>query len=81
MKHVKTFENIDAYMDNGGTEDEYLESPEYFVETYYNGNYDQLGDMLATFREQGRMKEVIGYMEETMSQEDVNDLKNWMLQN
>lgn len=81
MKHVKTFENIDAYIDAGGTEDEYLESPEYFVETYYNGQYGQLGDMLVMFRSSRKMGELIQYMEETMPQKDVNDLKNWMLQN
>lgn len=81
MKHVKTFEDIDAYIEAGGTEDEYLESPEYFIETYYNGNYSQLHDMLATFREQGKMSELIQYMEETMDSSDANDLKNWMLQN
>jgi len=81
MKHVKTFENIDAYIDAGGTEDGYLESPEYFIETYYNGQYGQLGTMLAMFREQSRMKELVQYMEETMDSSDANDLKNWMLEN
>ena len=82
MKHVKTFENnIDAFIENGGTEDEYLESPEYFIETYINGQYGQLGDMLAMFRQQNRMGELIQYMEEFMDSSSANDLKNWMLEN
>ncbi len=81
MKHIKTFEDIDAFIENGGTEDEYLESPDYFVETYYNGQYGQLGDMLAKIREHGTMKDVIQYMDETMPIEDISDLKNWMLEN
>ena len=83
MKHVKNFENIDAFMDAGGTEDGYLESPEYFIETYINGNYSQLRNMLNNFRSSGRMRELIDYMDETMSDssEDLNSLKNWMLEN
>ena len=81
MKHVKAFENIDAYMNAGGTEEGYLDSPEYFIETYFNGQFGQLGRMLAKFKEQGKMKELISYMDETMEPQDVNDLKNWMLEN
>ena len=61
MKHLKTYENIDNFE---GTDDEYLVSPEYFVETYFNGQFGQLGEMLAHFRESNQMVELIGYIKE-----------------
>lgn len=78
MKNVKIFEDFDNFE---GTEDEYLTSPEYFVETYYNGNYSQLQRMFSQFREEDRMGELIDWMEQSMDASDANDLKNWMLKN
>jgi len=82
MKHVKTFEyGYDAFIDAGGNDYDYLETPEYFIETYINGQYGQLEKMLSMFRERNRMEELINYMDETMKPQDANDLKNWMLKN
>ena len=33
------------------------------------------------FRENGRMEELVNYMDETMTPQDANNLKNWMLKN
>lgn len=86
MKHLKKFEdrkvheNIDAFIEAGGTEDEYLESPEYFDETFINGNYSQLHNMLNKFRSQGRMEEVVNYLKEVGNRLDCKKLiKNEIL--
>jgi len=84
LKHIKLFEDIYDFMNDGGEEDDYLETPEYFVETYFNGATSQLGEMLAMFREQGRMEELINYINHEMTDSGSmtkEDLKNWMLKN
>ena len=78
MKNIKLYEDFDNF---DGTEDEYLESPEYFVETYFNGQYSQLEGMLSEFRMRDKMRSVLLYMEETMSGENLRDLKNWIIEN
>lgn len=77
MKHVKKFENIDAFIDAGGNEDEYLESPEYFEETYINGNFSQLRNMLDNFRSNDRIDEVVDYLKEIGNDE----LIEWIARN
>ena len=85
MKNLKVFEDFDDF---DGTEDDrkriigkYLNSPEYFIETYYNGNYSQLKTMLAKFKSDDRMGELIDWMDQSMDSSDAGDLKNWMLKN
>ena len=58
-------------------DEEYLDSPEYFVETYFNGNFSQLRDMLEEFKEDGRMKELNIYLDEIGNTE----IKNWIIEN
>lgn len=57
----KTNENVDAYE---GTDDEYLLSPEYFVETYYNGQFSQLRTMYKEMLEKDKKEELISYLKE-----------------
>jgi predicted RNA-binding protein len=77
MVHIKRFESIDDFMDNGGTDDEYLETPEYFIETYINGNFSQLHSMLSKFREDGRIGELVDYIEGDNNSEIIN----WIARN
>jgi hypothetical protein len=76
MNHVKKFENIDNYE---GTDDEYLSSPEYFIETYINGQFGQLREMLTKFRTNGKFRELLMYIDNSMELDSVINLKNWML--
>ena len=69
----KANESIEDY-DN---DDDFLNSPEYFVETYFNGNFSQLRDMLEEFKEDGRMKELNIYLDEIGNTE----IKNWIIEN
>jgi len=85
MKHVKLYED-DSYVDDDfGEEDEderderFMRSPEYFVETYYNGQFSQLRELLLDFGADDRMEELLDYIDEYMDSSDANDLKNWML--
>ena len=72
---IKKFENFEMF---DGTDNEYLESPEYFVETYINGNFSQLHNMLSTFRANDRMSELIDYIN---SYSDDTDLVEWIAKN
>lgn len=81
MKHVKTYENIDAFMDNGGTEDEYLESPDYFIETYINGQMGQLRKMLAKFRSDDRMEELVDYIKQEDFSSYNDEIIEWVAKN
>ena len=75
MNHVKKFENIDNYE---GTDDEYLSSPEYFIETYINGQNAQLREMLANFRAEDRMEELVEYIKEYG---DNTEIIEWIAKN
>jgi len=81
MKYVKTFEGMDSWLEDGNEEDAYLETPEYFIETWFNGQFGQLKTMLQMFRSQNRMSDVISEIEQTMSGEEKEDLKNWLIEN
>ena len=69
----KANESIEDYYND----DDFLNSPEYFVETYFNGNFSQLRDMLEEFKEDGRMKELNIYLDEIGNTE----IKNWIIEN
>lgn len=67
---------------NENVEDDYLESPEYFIETFYNGQFGQLKEMLILFKDGVvgcDLKCLIDYIEENMKEQHANKLKNWML--
>lgn len=53
MKHVRVYENFNQIGDN----DEYLQSDEeiieYFIETYYNGQFGQLERLLFSICDRG----------------------------
>jgi hypothetical protein len=53
MKHVKVFEDYNEI----GNDDEYLQSDEeiieYFIETYYNGQFGQLEKLLFSICDRG----------------------------
>lgn len=77
MRHIKAFENIDSFIEQGGTEDEYLESPDYFIETYFNGNFSQLHNMLSRFRETNS----IGDLVDILKDGKYYDIIEWIAKN
>lgn len=56
-------ESIDDFKNNGGTEEEYLDSPEYFEETFINGQFSQLRNMLAKSVKTGKIKDILVYLD------------------
>lgn len=65
------------FYSSGMSEDEYLTSPEYFVETYFNGNFSQLKEMLIKFIQLHRMKELRTYLDDG----GYEKIKNWIIDN
>ena len=72
IKETSYYDHSDRY-----TEDEFLESPEYFIDTYTNGQFGQLKTMLDNFRSNGRMEELLGYINEVGQEE----IKDWIIKN
>jgi len=81
MKHIKLFEDIDNFMRDGGTEDEYLKSPDYFVETYINGQFSQLRKMLKMFRREHRASELLDYINNMVGEPTRSKIKDWIIEN
>ena len=76
MSNIKKFN--EHFSDSEETnEDEYLKSTEYFVETYYNGQFGQLRRMLKDFKEDDRMEELLNHLNEIEKWE----IKDWIIVN
>lgn len=72
-------ESYDEIVADPQVEDEeaYLNSFEYFVETYINGQFSQLRDMLKTMVLEGRLDELVNYL----SENGYNEIINWVAKN
>ena len=71
------------YFDNNSEverEDEFLKSFKYFVDTYINGNFGQLKEMLNNIREEGQLKDLRVYIDGLQS-EYTTKIKNWIIDN
>ena len=94
-KHIKLWENwdysdeiteedIEMYGDEAyKNTDKYLESFEYFVETYINGQFGQLRNMMTKYQEDKKMGDLFRYIdnESYLGAEKSKDLKNWIYDN
>jgi len=75
---MKLFENFEKQSE---------ESPENLVEIYLDANqkskdidqFSELRKILDKFREDGRMKELVDYVDTNMSGEEKSDLKSWII--
>lgn len=76
---VNRFKVNEVVMENdyGYSEDEYLESPEYFVETFNNGQYKQLKKMLSMFKTNDKMGDLLSHLNEI----EAWDIKDWIIKN
>jgi hypothetical protein len=77
-------EEFSQYMDSGTddygdgmSDDEYLGSVDYFVETYHNGQFAQLKELLNNFRREDRMVELLSHLNEL----GANEIKDWIIVN
>ncbi len=73
----KINENMVQENDYGYSEDEYLESPEYFVETFHNGQFGQLKKMLVKFKVNNKMSDLLSHLNEI----EAWDIKDWIIVN
>lgn len=56
-------------------------TPEYFVDTFINGQYLQLRKMLKHFRRTNQMEEVRKAIDNMLGRNHAQELKNWILEN
>jgi hypothetical protein len=63
--------------ENDMNDDEYLNSTDYFVETYFNGQFSQLKEMLSNFRAEGKMDELLNHLNEM----ELWEIKDWIIKN
>jgi len=75
---ITKFENYDYYLETGGNKDEYIESPEYFIEIYYNNQFEKLKKLLKEFKLNNKIDKLLSYIDETVGRTDRLEMKNWI---
>lgn len=77
QKHVKMYEEFKPYIDDEYS-DESLETFEYFVRTYENGNFSQLRKMLQQIRSYNQIEDLISFLENDI---DSPEIISWIARN
>lgn len=85
MKFIKEYEKtnewltIESWQDSAEEgSDEYLETFEYFYDTYINGQFGQLRKMLDSIKDDGSMENLLVYLEENAG-ENLEEIKSWII--
>lgn len=80
--NLKKFEDYQSWLDSGaeGTDEEYVQTPEYFIESYENGNFSQCRSLLKDMVSKGSVNDLLNDLD-MYPENKREEIKNWLIDN